>query len=110
MVSLSSGSLSLKALALGEVEVLGLAILTSSYLADPFGSEHMDFLVTDNRSSLFCCFKGDEPVSFIGIGSLGLKREQRVSDFSELTEVLLEFFSLANQLGPDQEFLPRRSS
>lgn len=83
-------SLSWKALALGEAELRGLAILTSIFLAHPLSAENVLAVVTYDSFGTGRVFEGDEPIAIVDAGLFGFQRQQDVHDLSKLLEVVLE--------------------
>ena len=95
--SSSSNSCSWKALALGEVELRGLAILTSICLAHPLGAEDVLFVVADDGLGAARVAEGHEAVAAVDLRAAALERQQDVDDLAELREVVAELLCLADR-------------
>ena len=97
LASSASRSRSWKALALGEVELRGFAILTSICLAHPLRAQNVALVVVDDRLGAVGVLEGHEAVAVVDLALLGLQRQQDVDDLAELLEVAAELLCLAHR-------------
>ncbi len=77
-------------MAFGEVELRGLAILTSIWLVYPFGAENVLPVIANDSFSTGWVSKRNEAIAIINASLLGFQRQQNIHHLSKLLEVALE--------------------